>query len=125
VHPASTASCSNSLSTSERAASANTKYMVRGRRPPSQSWRTFLDNHLPQLVSIDFFTVPTLSFQVLYVFLFWPMTGCALFTSYLLIACPDRVWTPTCHRSFRKFWNRGWASSGGASEAYCAGMKNV
>jgi putative transposase len=45
------------------------KYMVRWRKPPSQTWRTFLDNHLQQLVSIDFFTVPTLRFQVLYVFL--------------------------------------------------------
>src|SRR5690349_9992407 len=45
------------------------KYMVRCRKPPSQTWRTFLDNHLRQLVSIDFFTVPTLRFQVLYVFL--------------------------------------------------------
>ena len=45
------------------------KYMVRCRKPPSQTWRTFLDNHLQQLVSIDFFTVPTLRFQVLYVFL--------------------------------------------------------
>ena len=42
------------------------KYMVRCRKPPSQTWRTFLDNHLQQLVSIDFFTVPTLRFQVLY-----------------------------------------------------------
>jgi len=49
--------------------SSVSKYMVRGRRPPSQTWRTFLDNHLTQLVSIDFFTVPTLRFQVLYVFL--------------------------------------------------------
>ena len=45
------------------------KYMVRSRKPPSQTWRTFLDNHLQQLVSIDFFTVPTIRFQVLYVFL--------------------------------------------------------
>jgi putative transposase len=37
------------------------KYMVRCRKPPSQTWRTFLDNHLQQLVSIDFFTVPTYS----------------------------------------------------------------
>ena len=66
MHPASTASCSNSVSTSERAASANTWC---GRRPPSQTWRTFLDNHVTQLVSIDFFTVPTLRFQILYVFL--------------------------------------------------------
>ncbi|HWJ20316.1 MAG TPA: integrase core domain-containing protein [Geobacterales bacterium] len=45
------------------------KYMVRSRKPPSQTWRTFLENHLTQLVSIDFFTVPTIRFQVLYVFL--------------------------------------------------------
>jgi putative transposase len=45
------------------------KYMVRHRKPPSQTWRTFLDNHLKTLVSIDFFTVPTIHFQVLYVFL--------------------------------------------------------
>jgi putative transposase len=46
--------------------SSVSKYMVRGRKPPSQTWRTFLENHLTQLVSIDFFTVPTLRFQVLY-----------------------------------------------------------
>jgi hypothetical protein len=49
--------------------SSVSKYMVRGRKPPSQTWRTFLENHAQQLVSIDFFTVPTLRFQVLYVFL--------------------------------------------------------
>jgi transposase InsO family protein len=45
------------------------KYMARRRKPPSQTWRTFLDNHVQQLVSVDFFTVPTIRFQVLYVFL--------------------------------------------------------
>jgi transposase InsO family protein len=45
------------------------KYMVRQRKPPSQTWRTFLDNHVQQLVSVDFFTVPNIRFQVLYVFL--------------------------------------------------------
>ena len=45
------------------------KYMVRRRSPPSQTWRTFLENHLKTTVSIDFFTVPTIRFQVLYVFL--------------------------------------------------------
>src|SRR4051794_152779 len=45
------------------------KYMVRQRKPPSQTWRTFLENHVQSMVSIDFFTVPTIRFQVLYVFL--------------------------------------------------------
>jgi transposase InsO family protein len=45
------------------------QYMLRHRKPPSQTWRTFLDNHLNSLVSVDFFTVPTIRFQILYVFL--------------------------------------------------------
>lgn len=45
------------------------KYMHRSRKPPSQSWRTFLDNHVQDLVSIDFLTVPTATFRVLYVFI--------------------------------------------------------
>jgi putative transposase len=59
------------------------KYVLRHRKPPSQTWRTFLDNHVRNLgsvlicklghyrnlVSVDFFTVPTIRFQVLYVFL--------------------------------------------------------
>jgi hypothetical protein len=45
------------------------KYRVRHRKPPSQSWRTFLNNHVHALVSVDFFTVPTIRFQALYVFL--------------------------------------------------------
>ena len=42
--------------------------MVRRRPPPSQTWRTFLTNHIGQLVSVDFFVVPTLTFRVLFVF---------------------------------------------------------
>jgi transposase InsO family protein len=45
------------------------KYMVRRRNPPSQTWRTFLANHVKSLVSVDFFIVPTIRFQILYVFL--------------------------------------------------------
>ncbi len=44
------------------------KYMVRQRKPPSQTWRSFLENHVQQLVAIDFLVVPTVSFRVLYVF---------------------------------------------------------
>jgi transposase InsO family protein len=44
-----------------------TRYMVRHPKPPSQTWRTFLDNHVGGLVSIDFFVVPTATFAVLFV----------------------------------------------------------
>src|SRR5215469_12172776 len=37
-------------------------------KPPSRTWRTFLTNHLAQTVAIDFFTVPTATFWVLFVF---------------------------------------------------------
>jgi putative transposase len=45
--------------------SSISKYMLRCRKPPSQTGRTFLENHLEQLVSIDFFTVPTIRFHSL------------------------------------------------------------
>jgi putative transposase len=45
------------------------KYMVRPKKPPSQTWRTFLANHVAQIAACDFFTVPTVTFRVLYVFL--------------------------------------------------------
>jgi transposase InsO family protein len=45
------------------------KYMLRQPKPPSQNWRTFLENHVGQIAAIDFFTVPTITFRVLYVLL--------------------------------------------------------
>ena len=45
------------------------KYMPKTRKPPSQTWRTFLENHVPDIAAIDFFTIPTLTFGVLYGFL--------------------------------------------------------
>jgi len=44
------------------------KYLARPRKPPSETWRTFLDSHLKQLVSTDFFVVPTVNFRILFVF---------------------------------------------------------
>src|SRR5712664_559791 len=44
------------------------RLMPRGPKPPSQTWRTFLENHVADLVSVDFFVVPTATFRVLYVF---------------------------------------------------------
>ncbi|HEX5083080.1 MAG TPA: integrase core domain-containing protein [Blastocatellia bacterium] len=43
------------------------RLMPKNRKPPSQTWLTFLDNHFRELVSIDFLTVPTATFRVMYV----------------------------------------------------------
>jgi transposase InsO family protein len=37
--------------------------------PPSQTWKTFLQNHLGEIVATDFFTVPTVRMRVLFVFI--------------------------------------------------------
>jgi putative transposase len=44
-----------------------TKYMPRHRRPPSQTWRTFLANHVGQIMAADFFVVPTVTYRLLFV----------------------------------------------------------
>ena len=44
------------------------KYLPRRRKPPSLTWRGFLDNHVDTLVSVDFSAVPTVFFHVLFVF---------------------------------------------------------
>src|SRR6266404_6569320 len=44
------------------------KYRVRIRQPPSQTWKSFLRNHANEIVAIDFFIVPTVTFNVLYGF---------------------------------------------------------
>jgi len=45
------------------------RYMPRRRRPPSPTWRAFLENHLKDLVAVDFFVVPTATFGVLFGFM--------------------------------------------------------
>src|SRR5690242_4077364 len=50
----------------EVAVSTVAKYMLRRRKPPSSTWRAFLDNHLKDLVALDFFMVPTATFGVLF-----------------------------------------------------------
>jgi putative transposase len=53
------------IEVSERTVS---RLVRRPRRPPSQTWRTFLTNHVPALGSMDFFTVPTVTGRLLFVF---------------------------------------------------------
>ena len=51
------------INVSERSVS---RLMPRRRQPPSQTWRTFLANHLDEIASVDLFTVPTVTFRVLF-----------------------------------------------------------
>ena len=51
------------------AESTVSKYISRRRRPPSQSWQTFLRNHADAIAGIDLCLVPTLTFECLFVFL--------------------------------------------------------
>jgi len=43
------------------------KYMVRPRHAPSQTWHTFVRNHLGQIVAADFFVVPTVTYSLVFV----------------------------------------------------------
>ena len=52
------------IDVSERTVS---RLMPKRRKPPSQTWRAFLNNHVLDLVSMDFFTVPTATFRVMFV----------------------------------------------------------
>jgi putative transposase len=62
------------------------------RQPPSQTWRTFLDNHLGSLASIDFFTVPTATFRVLLVF-FVLLHGRRRVLHFNITDHPSAAWT--------------------------------
>ena len=53
----------------EVAQSTVSKYMVRGQNPPSQTWKTFLQNHAETIAAIDMCVVPTLTFDLLFAFL--------------------------------------------------------
>ena len=53
----------------EVAQSTVSKYLVRDRRPPSQSWKTFLHNHANAIAAIDMCVVPTVTFERLFAFL--------------------------------------------------------
>jgi transposase InsO family protein len=53
----------------EIAESMVSKYMIRRRGPPSQTWRTFLRNHADAIAAIDLCVVPTLTFECLFAFL--------------------------------------------------------
>jgi hypothetical protein len=43
--------------------------MVKRRGPPSQEWRTFLRNHAQHIAAMDLFVVPTIGFDLLYIYI--------------------------------------------------------
>jgi len=68
------------------------KYLPRRRKPPSQTWRSFLENHVGSLVSVDFFVVPTVFFQVLFVFVVLAHDRRRIL-SINVTSSPSAVWT--------------------------------
>ena len=69
------------------------KYMVRQRKPPSQTWRTFLDNHVTQLMAADFFVVPTATCRLLFVLVILAHDRRRVVHT-AVTARPNAAWTP-------------------------------
>jgi len=77
------------------------KYLRRPRgKPPSQTWRTFLTNHVSQLASVDFFTAPTATFRVLFVFVILSHDRCRVI-HVNVTAHPTAAWTA---QQLREAW---------------------
>jgi len=64
----------------------------RGPKPPSQTWRSFLKNHMPNMVSMDFFTVPTATCRVLFVLVILSHTRRRV-VQFNVTANPSAEWT--------------------------------
>lgn len=62
------------------------------RRPPTQTWKTFLHNHVGQAVSMDFFTVPTVTLKVLFVFIVLEHNRCRVM-HFNVTDHPTAAWT--------------------------------
>ncbi len=68
------------------------KYLVRSRNTPSQTWKTFLEKIVKTLASADFFTVPTVRFRILYVLLVLARERCRI-VHFNVTAHPTAEWT--------------------------------
>ncbi len=73
------------------------KYRIRHRKPPSQTWRTFLDNHVRDIVAVDFFTVPTATFRILFCFVILRHHR-RMVVHFNVTAHPTAQWTATANR---------------------------
>ena len=88
----------------EVAQSTVAKYLYRPRKPPSQTWRTFLTNHLEQMASIDFFVVPTATFRVLFVFVVLSHARRRVL-HFQVTEHPSQEWTTQMREAFP--WDHG------------------
>ena len=68
------------------------KYRVHARKPPSPTWKTFLKNHMQDLVSLDFFVVPTVTHKVLFVLLILAHHRCRV-VHFNVTEHPTAEWT--------------------------------
>ena len=68
------------------------KYKASFRKPQSPTWRAFLDNHLKDLVSMDFFTVPTVKFKLLFVLIILAYHRCKV-VHFNVTEHPTSQWT--------------------------------
>lgn len=73
----------------ELAVSTVAKYMLRRRKPSSPTWRVFLDNHLTDMVALDFFVVPNRHLQ-------GPVRACRAWASPSPRAALQRNGEPDC-----------------------------
>ena len=62
--------------------------------PPSQTWKTFLENHMGEMVATDFFTVPTVRMRVFFVFLILEHTRRRVL-GFAVTEHPTAEWTET------------------------------
>ena len=67
-------------------------YRVRLRKPPSPTWKVFLNNHVKDLVALDFFVVPTSSYKVLFVLVILAHER-RLVVHFTVTAHPTAEWT--------------------------------
>jgi putative transposase len=68
------------------------KYMARPTTPSSQSWRTFLTNHLQQIAAADFFVVPTATCRLLFVLVILAHERRRI-VHVAVTDCPTAAWT--------------------------------
>ena len=73
---------------------------IRRRGDPSKRWLTFLRNHREVIVSLDFFTVPTVTFKLLYCFFASSTVAARSCTSIPLVIRLPSGWCSSCVRPF-------------------------